>query len=66
MLQKNINDFMFDNFSGLIEDKFEDIVKFPEDDFREQNLRELIDLVYKSGFKDGLRLIEWLNSDIPL
>ena len=62
MLEKNINKYMFDNYSGAVESSFDDVLTHPESEYREEELKLLVDQVYKAGFHDGLNFMEWLSS----
>lgn len=63
MLEKEINKLIFDHYGSAVEDAFEDVLHHPNSEYREKELSLLVDLVYRSGFKDGLQLSSWLNNE---
>lgn len=63
MMEKKINEYLFDNFPDRIDDLFQDIVAHPESECREEETSLLVNLVYFEGFKDGLKFMEWLNNN---
>ena len=63
MMEKKINEYLFDNFPDRIDDLFQDMVAHPESECREEETLLLVNLVYFEGFKDGLKFMEWLNNN---
>lgn len=61
MLEKKINEFVFDKYNGLIKDSYDDVLHHPESEYREEELDALIDQVYRTGFRDGIKFMEWLS-----
>lgn len=60
-MKKEINELVFSNFKRSTVDSYEDVLLHPESEYREEELNCLIDQVYREGFSDGLRFMEWLN-----
>ena len=60
-MEKKINEVTFDSYTGRIVDLYQDLLNYPQSEYREDELLLLIDLSYKSGFKDGLDFSNWLN-----
>lgn len=61
MLEKKINSFMLDEFSNEIQDIYQDLLTHPDSEYREDELDYLVDKIYKEGFSDGIKFMEWLN-----
>ena len=62
MLHKSIKELEFNCYSSVIESIYDDLIMVSAYEFMNVELYRLMDLVYKSGFKDGLKMTEWLES----
>lgn len=57
---KPTDNLNFDPYSGRIADLLEDLDPYL-DEIGKETLQMVSDLIYKSGFDDGLRLSRWLE-----
>lgn len=62
-MKKEINDFVFSNYKRSTIDSYEDVLMHPESEYREAELDFLVEQVYREGFSDGVKFMEWLKSD---
>ena len=65
-MDKEINEITYMYYSDMVTSRYERLYKILENPIYQEELKQLVSLVYKEAFKDGYAFAGWLNSEVLL